>query len=546
MRESRLRAWYPLLVLVAFVLVLLIGSWGFAIYERASLVDHFYRSLQLFVLESGNGLVAPLPWQLEFARLAAPALTVTSTAVAVAVLSRNRVDGWRARHRRHHVVVCGLGRHGATAALALRDAGESVVGVDRDPAAGGVRRCRRAGVPIVVGDARDPLVLATAGVRTADHLLVVTPALDFTGQVALAAVDLVADREGTPLTIHLEVDEPELAALLRALKLTEHHAPSWRIEELDLAGAGARAMLDELPPWSAQDPSAHILVAGASPLSAAVVMEAVRRWRHSGRPADALTVTLMDPEPRTWDRFSKRWPPATTRLRGLPAHRDLDPSARPGRLTAAYVCTEDEAHALTTSLAILRELPDVPVLLRLEDAAAFGELVHRDTPALRVISLDASVLTPAVLLDSTTERVARALHDAYRRTAPAGDPSAVPWDRLPEQLRASNRAQAGHVADKVRATHRVLLPDVGDPPDLFSEDEVDQLGRLEHQRWTEERLAAGWKPGPRDSEARTTPYLVPWEELDEAVREIDRQFVRALPGILSDAGLMLRRVGPRE
>ena len=41
----------------------------------------------------------------------------------------------------------------------------------------------------------------------------------------------------------------------------------------------------------------------------------------------------------------------------------------------------------------------------------------------------------------------------------------------------------------------------------------------------------------------TTPYLVPWESLEEDVRELDRQFVRALPDVLADAGLLLRRVG---
>lgn len=43
---------------------------------------------------------------------------------------------------------------------------------------------------------------------------------------------------------------------------------------------------------------------------------------------------------------------------------------------------------------------------------------------------------------------------------------------------------------------------------------------------------------------RTSPYLVPWEELDEDVREVDRQFVRALPAVLADAGLVLRRTQP--
>jgi voltage-gated potassium channel Kch len=518
-RHDESRNWYPLALVAGLAAVLALGTWGFARWQSAAWPDHVYRALQLFVLESGDGLVAPLPWQLEVARLAAPALTVTSTVIAAAALSRNRVDRLRARRRRHHVVVCGLDRH-AAAALALHDAGVAVVGVEADAATAGVRHCRHVRVPVVVGDPRDPFVLADAGVSTADHLVITDPALDVAGRVALAAVGLVEGREGTPLTIHLEIGDPALAALLRALKLSEHQAPSWQVEELDLADAGARVMLDELAPWPGSATSAEVVVVGRSPLGMAVAREARRRWVRSGRAAEDLTLSLLD---------------------------ETHPVQRHGlddrSVTAVYVCDPDETRALTTSLVMTRTLPGAPVLVRLERARAFGELVRRDAASIHVISLDQAVLTPAVLLDSTTERVARALHDSYRRAAPPDDPSAVPWEQLPEQLRRSNRAQAGHVADKVRATHRVLLPDDGEPADAFTEDEVDGLGRLEHERWVEERRAAGWTAGPRDPERRTTPYLVPWESLSDEVREIDRQFVRALPGILADAGLVVRRRG---
>lgn len=534
----------PVLLLMGFPVVLLLGAWGFARYETATLVDHVYRSLQLFVLESGDGLHAPLPWQLEIARLAAPALTITSTVVAIAALSRDRIDGWRARRRHGHVVVCGLGRLGATSAIALRAAGETVVGVDLDPSSLGVSRCRRARIPVVIGDAREPLVLAGAGTHRADHLVVLTPSLDLAGRVALAAVDLVQHRERSPLSIHLEVDEPELAALLRAAKLTEHRAHSWRIEELDLAGVGARAMLDKQPPWSEGDDSAHVLVAGATPLGAAVLLETLRRWRRSGRRMDTLTVSLFDTDRAALERFAERHHDVGV-VQQHDTLVDLREAAWRDPVSAAYVCVADETHGLTTALEILRELPAVPVLLRLEQATALGELMHRDAPSLRVISLISIVLTPEVLLESTVERIARALHDAYRRSIAPGSASALPWDELPEDLKESNRAQAGHVADKIRATARILVPDDGQPPDTFSPDEVERLGVLEHERWVEERMAAGWTPGPQDPEARTSPHLVPWEELDEEVREIDRQFVRLLPEVLADAGLTLRRLDAR-
>ncbi len=508
-------------VLVAFGVLgsLLLGIWGFALKSPSdSLIESFYRAIQLFVLEIGD-TSPPLPWQLEVARLAAPAMTVTSAVVAAVSLSRDRVDAWRAQRERRHVVVCGLDERGpapAEPALALRRAGHHVVAVAADDAGTVTRRLRNARIPVVVGDPADPLTLKRAGVATASHLVVLTPDLELAGRIALSAVDLPVHRENEPLTIHLEISTPELATLLRAVRMTSHAPASWRLEELDLAGVGARILVDAQPAWPEHAAAAHVLVVGDTPLAQAVTHEVTRRWRHTGQPLDRLTIT----------RLGSRQRPAAT-----PA-------------TAAYVCLDDETQALASALTLVQSDRDLPVLLRLETAEALGALVHRDSPTLRVVSLGRSVLTPEVLLDSTTERIARALHDSYRRSSRAGDRSAASWDELPESLRASNRAQADNVATKLAVVGRVLVPDDGSAPDTFSEEEINLLGELEHERWTAERRAAGWTPGPRDAHARTTPYLVPWDDLEESVRELDRQFVRSLPDILADAGLILRRVSP--
>ncbi len=59
------------------------------------------------------------------------------------------------------------------------------------------------------------------------------------------------------------------------------------------------------------------------------------------------------------------------------------------------------------------------------------------------------------------------------------------------------------------------------------------MARMEHERWVAEKLLAGFRPGARDNAAKTSPYLVPWDELDEKVREIDRQAVREIPDLLA-------------
>jgi hypothetical protein len=125
----------------------------------------------------------------------------------------------------------------------------------------------------------------------------------------------------------------------------------------------------------------------------------------------------------------------------------------------------------------------------------------------------------------------------------ADDPALHPWADLAEVLRESNRDQAAHVAVKLAAIGHVVGPlvDWTAAGRSFADADVETMARLEHERWVADRRRAGWRPGARDPQRRTTPYLVPWQELSEDVREKDRLFVRALPRLLASVGLQALR-----
>jgi len=68
---------------------------------------------------------------------------------------------------------------------------------------------------------------------------------------------------------------------------------------------------------------------------------------------------------------------------------------------------------------------------------------------------------------------------------------------------------------------------------------------LEHQRWEIERRQDGWRPGPaRDPARKLSPYLVPWENLPEEIKDLDRDAIRALPTFLARAGFAITRRAP--
>ncbi len=119
------------------------------------------------------------------------------------------------------------------------------------------------------------------------------------------------------------------------------------------------------------------------------------------------------------------------------------------------------------------------------------------------------------------------------------------FEDQPQDLQDSNYAQARAIVDKVdRLGYRMVPLEMCSPAERVTkipEREVEYLAYVEHRRWVDERLKAGWKPGPRNAEQKTTPYLVPYDELSEEVKDYDRQPVRDIIPILEDIGLALCR-----
>jgi hypothetical protein len=66
------------------------------------------------------------------------------------------------------------------------------------------------------------------------------------------------------------------------------------------------------------------------------------------------------------------------------------------------------------------------------------------------------------------------------------------------------------------------------------------MAEMEHDRWRDDRTARGWTTGPRDLLKKTSPFLVPWSQLDEKAREVDRNFVRSYPLYLAMMDLTLK------
>ena len=155
-----------------------------------------------------------------------------------------------------------------------------------------------------------------------------------------------------------------------------------------------------------------------------------------------------------------------------------------------------------------------------------------------------------------TEHLARAIHDDYgaiRESGPVaaatraqvhgGAASLGPWDELPEEFKESNRAQARLIGEKLAVIGCLMVP-AFDPTlgFAFSDDELQLLARLEHERWMDERTAQGYELGlARYDHVR--PDLVPWDRLSDEARAMNIQAVRRIPDMLASVGFQVLRNG---
>ncbi|MFC2035689.1 HD domain-containing phosphohydrolase [Chloroflexota bacterium] len=171
------------------------------------------------------------------------------------------------------------------------------------------------------------------------------------------------------------------------------------------------------------------------------------------------------------------------------------------------------------------------------------DVVDSFSNLFRERGLPISQLVPDVI-----ETIARAIHADYlrsqRESVNSEDPSLAQWNKLPNYLKESNRQQAEHIMKKLNrigcTVHKVTDLDIQRM--VFIEDEVEIMAEMEHQRWNSERLFNGWELSERrDVIARTSPYLVPWIELTDDVKEQDRQMVRNIPELLAKVRLEIHR-----
>ena len=120
------------------------------------------------------------------------------------------------------------------------------------------------------------------------------------------------------------------------------------------------------------------------------------------------------------------------------------------------------------------------------------------------------------------------------------------FDDQPSDLRNSSLEHIRSIPAKLETLGYGIVPAGSCYPDQrvtsFTPSEIECLAILEHRRWLREREQAGWTYAPvKDVQAKTSPYLVSWEDLPDRAREWNRSSARSIPALLAAVGLAIAR-----
>ena len=161
------------------------------------------------------------------------------------------------------------------------------------------------------------------------------------------------------------------------------------------------------------------------------------------------------------------------------------------------------------------------------DADAFVKLVLRE-----------------VILNSYVEKLAISIHEAFVKERIAegnpGHENAVPWEKLSEAIKETNRNVARRYGQNLNALGYTY--DAGDTPfpsiQEFDEATLLLLAEKQHLDYMNDKFAEGWIWGEeRDGDKKINPTLIDWDKLPENEKKKDFEIARSIIPLLKGIGL---------
>jgi len=487
---------------------------------------------------------------------------VAATTIGATV--RTDFRRWRARSLRGHVIITGLNPGVRALAAHLLKSGRNVIllapETDDDLSA--------AGAVVFQRSAPDEAAFVLAGVGRAAQIIIASKndAANLDAMAAAEAAVVKSGRSDSVVEVWARISDPPLYQRMAAERHNLAAAPNLRVTLLNEKYPALRKAFNTHPfelaaaVHGAERP--HFLCLGFGRMGASTVLHILKSCIYD--PTTPVMITIIDQDADAVGaafREANPWADDFANIIFIEAALTgkgqetalISAFAQTPPPTAAFIALGDDEASLAACISLTdflkRSKRAIPHVFLRQRAAAnplgvqrMTELFGADIAVVRTFGAVQDVWADGDVLRDAGDRLARAIHERYLAEygASANSAAAKPWAVLGEQYRNANRAQADHIAAKLRLAECSIGPDItGEAP--FTPPEIEHLAAIEHRRWMVERLAAGWQLGPRVDRRRTHPDLMPYAALDETAKAKDCSTLLEIAGHLGALGQGIRR-----
>ena len=545
-----------------------VAAWqGFGdVPEDYSSTTRFYMALQLFTFQGGD-LEGNVPIGVEIARWLAPATTLGGVYAAAHAFFSRLWGVMRLRWMNGHTIICGAGEKGCTLADEIQQHPDETVVVIEPQEGATIESLRRAGAIVMKGSGGDEALLKQVGLSRASRLVCMTGDDRTNIGMALAAAELLpADRSTNPVDIHVHVsDVGRRNVLQRSPLLNAQKDGRYGIRLFNCYANRARLTLEQIPlEWDAQSglhDELHLVVGSLAPFEKALVVHAahIGHYRNGGKVQIHVVSVTADADVA---RMLKEYP-GFQKCATLRAHR-IDESGE-FVLRIAELSTDWSAESLVTVLPTgdaeaaladalllgerMKNGPKLRVLLDQRGEQGTRSLVEKNPQVghIRFLPDWSQAVGCEAVFQQRLDAVARRIHEIWKKgtderiqkAEAAGDFKSVanhrakatyrPWNKLTEEQKDSNRLAADHISIKIRAVGldpTMVASSLQNAWAHLSEEQLDMLCRMEHERWEAPYWMAGWTSGARNDDLKVHDNLIPYDELNQDTKNYDLEQVK--------------------
>ncbi|WP_313515471.1 NAD-binding protein [Sphingobacterium sp.] len=549
---------------IAFVCFLIILSWiGLSKFFPESnslryLPDRIYRIIKIVFGgdPSGSGLEAEnVPWELILAKICAIGILLFGAYKIIQKVFSEQFNLLKASFKQNHVISVGISKKGRQLFQSLKeDYKQKGIAIEKETDHADINSVKKQGHLVIIGNAEEESTLLEAGIKRASSLIVFLENEQTVIEI-IESVQDIYDRSKcqNDLLCFLHISNPRLIDLV---KNTGIHLDNNQIQLrfFNIHKMLARQFFSQLPLDLQRDGKKlsdinKIVFLGYGDFAKAMMVQAMRIF-HISVENDLKIAVYSEQAEKDRNYFNEQYPKAN-KIFPIEFHNfqetyneliSREELLEKGDETLFITAFDQDQTNLNSALELLDKAQNskFPIYVLNAEGKGLRKLIRysEESDRIKFFGQMEDICNLEFITGNKLDRLAQAIHDDYRKLLSGASSESArytsDWLTLSEDAKDASRAQADHIPYKFLLTHKewpVNQPDATS----FSEDEVETLAIIEHNRWMAHRYINGWDYGEvRNDELKLHPSLIPWEILSESEKQKDRDTILRIKILLNE------------